>query len=356
MNIPALIARKQLSRLWLIGLIPMFLVVMFQTITNRFGIQVGWAWAWTLIGMAPLGVFVYLYSSSHWRNRETLVREGSAKQVKYLSIAYLLLANLILIIVSPYLWISPSHIPIIKTLQYSLGGLVPLQALILTLMILMFFKPETIESPKKKILFLGANPKDTARLRIDEEVRDIDQGLRMSRDRDSFELKQQWAVTAATLQQAMLDEVPQFVHFSGHGSQNGGTDLPTDRGLTWDHPEAGGLALEDEDGNVSLVSADALSTLFHLFEGEVSCVVLNACYSKSQAEAIVNHVPYVIGMQQAVPDDTAIAFAVGFYRALGAGKEIEFAFEAAKNAVALAGLPGSNIPVLLKQAQAIEGI
>jgi hypothetical protein len=85
----------------------------------------------------------------------------------------------------------------------------------------------------------------------------------------------------------LLDYEPQIVHFSGHG---GGEQ---------------GLALEDEAGQAQLVSADALARLFKLFEGKVECVLLNACYSEVQAEAICQHVNYVIGMNQAIGDKAA---------------------------------------------------
>jgi hypothetical protein len=39
-------------------------------------------------------------------------------------------------------------------------------------------------TPAKKILILAANPKQTSRLRLDEEVRDIKEGLRLSQQRD----------------------------------------------------------------------------------------------------------------------------------------------------------------------------
>jgi hypothetical protein len=43
--------------------------------------------------------------------------------------------------------------------------------------------------------------------------------------------------------------------------------------------------------------------------------VLNACYSEIQANAIVQHIDYVIGMSQAIGDTAAIKFAMGFYDA-----------------------------------------
>ena len=65
----------------------------------------------------------------------------------------------------------------------------------------------------KKILILAANPLETARLRLDKEIDEIDEGLRRSKLRDRFVLVKKTAVTARGLRQALLDEDPQIVHF-----------------------------------------------------------------------------------------------------------------------------------------------
>lgn len=179
-----------------------------------------------------------------------------------------------------------------------------------------------------KILFLGASPINEVRLRIDEELRDIESGLKLATLRDQFELKSQWAVTTKTLQQAMLDEHPTIVHFSGHGDTKG-------------------IAVEDTLGNSKLIDNDAIGSLFELFSENTKCVVLNSCYSESQAIAIAKHIPYVIGMKSSVNDKAAIAFSVGFYAALGAGKDIEFAFRMGTVAIKMEGISGSDLPVLL---------
>ena len=179
-----------------------------------------------------------------------------------------------------------------------------------------------------KILFLGASPHDEVRLRIDEEQRDIEKGLRLATLRDQFELKSQWAITTKTLQQAMLDENPTIVHFSGHGDTKG-------------------IAVEDSLGNSKLIENEAIGSLFELFSDNIKCVVLNSCYSESQAMEIAKHIPYVIGMKSSVNDKAAIAFAVGFYTALGAGKDIDFAYKMGTVAIKLEGISGSDIPVLL---------
>jgi predicted DNA-binding protein YlxM (UPF0122 family) len=169
----------------------------------------------------------------------------------------------------------------------------------------------------KKILILAANPKTTTRLRLDQEVRDIEDGLRRAQYRNEFEVVQRWAARPRDIQRAMLDENPQVVHFSGHGDGEAG------------------LAFEDNEGNVQLVGSEALASLFDLFADQVECVLLNGCYSKVQAEAIVDHIDYVIGMSQPISDVAAINFAVSFYDALGAGRTYKFAYKLACNAIQL---------------------
>lgn len=179
----------------------------------------------------------------------------------------------------------------------------------------------------KKILILTANPKNTDRLRLDEELREIQAGLERAKRREQFEIITRWAVFPDELRRTLLDCDPQIVHFSRHGSGNQG------------------LALEDDTGQAKLVSAESLSRLFKLFKG-IECVLLNACYSQVQAEAIHQHIDYVIGMSQAIGDKAAREFAIGFYDGLGAGRSIEDAYEFGCNAIELEGIPESEIPVL----------
>jgi uncharacterized protein YjbI with pentapeptide repeats len=183
----------------------------------------------------------------------------------------------------------------------------------------------------KTILILTANPKTTTTLRLDEEVREIDVGLKRAKKREEFNLEQCWAVRVRDVSQALLEFEPQIVHFSGHGSQNNG------------------LALEDQTGNIQLVNTEALAELFKLFIPHIECVLLNACYSEVQANAIVRHIPYVIGMNKEIGDQASIEFAIGFYTALGAGKSIEFSYEFGCSAIRLAGIPEHLTPVLKKK-------
>ena len=192
----------------------------------------------------------------------------------------------------------------------------------------------TVEQSVKTILILAANPRGSVPLRLDEEVREIKAGLQRSRHRERFVVEYESAARPSDVQQAMLDYAPQIVHFCGHGEG------------------AKGLVLEDESGKAKLVSAKALANLFGLFADTVECVLLNACYSEVQAKAIAQHVDSVIGMSQAIGDRAAINFAVSFYKALGAGREVEFAFNMGCNAMQLAGIAEDQTPVLFPEGDA----
>ena len=181
----------------------------------------------------------------------------------------------------------------------------------------------------KKILFLAANPKATSRLTLDEEAKEIRQGLERSKRRESFEIITRWAVDADELRRSLLDIEPHIVHFSGHGT---GAD---------------GLVLHADEGKARLAGSEALGNLFGLFAGQIECVLLNACYSEVQAAAIYQHVDCVIGMNQAVGDRTAIKFAVGFYDALGAGRAYDIAYKFGCSAIDFEDVVESLTPVLM---------
>lgn len=170
-----------------------------------------------------------------------------------------------------------------------------------------------------KILFLAANPQDTGRLALDEEVRAIQKRLQGGEAGSRFVFCAEWALRADELPAVVMRHKPDIVHFSSHGSQSGE------------------LILSSTEGQATPVAAATLARLFALLGG-VRCVVLNACYSQSQAAAIAATVPAVIGMSRALPDKAALSFAAGFYEALSFGKSIQAAFELARVQIELAEL------------------
>ncbi len=182
---------------------------------------------------------------------------------------------------------------------------------------------------KVSILFLAANPHDTAQLYLDEEMRQIDEALIRSRYRDQFDIRSHWAVRTHDLQELMLRYKPKIVHFSGHGSTKSE------------------IILQDEQGNSVSVPQNALGEMFRILSDDIKCVVLNACFSLEQAQAIAKYIPVVVGMSHAISDESAIEFASGFYRALGYGRTVKQAFELACNSIELNNLPDVDKPKLI---------
>jgi len=179
------------------------------------------------------------------------------------------------------------------------------------------------------VLFLAANPKDTNPLRLDEEIRSIDLALQQAEFRDKFDIKQHWAVRVTDLQGYLLRHQPDIVHFSGHGSA------------------VSEILLEDNNGNSRPVSPRALSQLFSILKDNIRCVILNACYSESQAQAIAKHIDCVIGMSNAIGDEAAISFAAAFYQALGYGRSVQAAFDLGCVQIDLENLDEQDTPKLL---------
>lgn len=188
----------------------------------------------------------------------------------------------------------------------------------------------------RKILMMTANPTDTATLKLNDEIVAIHEGLSAAQYRDQFQFLTKTNLNVRELRRMMLNESPQIVHFSGHGAGESG------------------ILLQNDFGKAQMVTGEALAGLFNLIDS-VECVVLNACYSEVQAKAISQYIPYVIGMSNAIGDKAACEFAVGFYDALGAGKEIPFAFKIACNAIQLAGVKDEHLlPVLLTNPNAAQ--
>jgi hypothetical protein len=185
---------------------------------------------------------------------------------------------------------------------------------------------------KWKILFLAADPTNLSRLRLDQEYREINEQLNLARNRGRFKLEiPQLSIRAKDISGAILNNLPQIVHFSGHGTTDGS------------------LCFENEFGQVKYVKPEALESLFAQFKNKILCVVLNACYSEEQARLIAKHIDYVIGMNKAIGDNAAIAFSIGFYQALGAGRTIEKAFSLGCVQIGLQGIPEESTPVLIKR-------
>lgn len=180
-----------------------------------------------------------------------------------------------------------------------------------------------------KVLFFAANPQGTTPLALDEELRDIEHRIRASEHRDSLSLRSRWAVRADDLIQGLLEDKPTIVHFSGHGE---GVE---------------GLVLHSDKGPYQAVNAEGLRALFETLKDDIRVVVLNACYSREQAEVIREVIDCVVGMNAPIGDDSARKFAAAFYTGLGFGRSVEVAFNLGVTAIKLEGFKDGAVPELL---------
>jgi hypothetical protein len=189
------------------------------------------------------------------------------------------------------------------------------------------------ELPKQiVVLFLAANPLDQVQLRLDEEARAIGEMIRKSEHRDAVKLESRWAVRPLDVLQAINECKPRIIHFSGHGSNQ-------DQ-----------IVFQDDTGHTKVVSKEAIVQVMASASGDIHLVFFNTCYSRGQAEAVVQHIPAAIGMNTTIGDNAARVFSAQFYSAIGFGLSVGRAFQQAKAALMLEAIPEEDTPELFVAA------
>lgn len=205
--------------------------------------------------------------------------------------------------------------------------------------------PQKDDPPKPasgplKILMLTAKPSGTdPTINLDKEQARIAE--KIQNKKNDFDLIVQRAVDKTEFRETTETLRPQILHFSGHG----------------DVEEGGIFLLNDDKNDYEILSSDELDALFEYFAEEgldFKAVVLNACYSDEQAQAIAKHVPYVVGTTIAIGDKLAIAFSVGFYFKLEkSGLNIEQAFKSGRVAAQMVGAKKPHF-VLFKDGNKLD--
>lgn len=181
---------------------------------------------------------------------------------------------------------------------------------------------------KIKILFLSAEPVNAARLRLGQEIRDIEEKLRVAPRARSFQLISQWAVRPRDLMEALMLHRPTVVHFSGHAS-------------------GGKLILENEKGEPQPIEGSHLAALLAEFSDTLRLVVLNACFTSPGFDVLSRAIDYTVGTTSALSDSAAIRFSCCFYQALAFGNSVQAAYGLAKRQITLEGLAGPEVFTLL---------
>ena len=194
-------------------------------------------------------------------------------------------------------------------------------------------KPEML-----RVLYLTASPLSAEsadeHLRVDAEVRLVQQHLRSSTHRDLVNIEVRPAATPQDLIDGMNDVRPHVVHFAGHAGRGA---LLFDNGSV-EAPE--GLEVQLDQLARALASTSTPPTL----------VVLNGCDTLDAAHVLLDAAPIVVGMADTITDLAAATFAATFYRAIASAQPIRAALDQGALAVEFLGGGEESKPQLLTRA------
>jgi hypothetical protein len=176
-------------------------------------------------------------------------------------------------------------------------------------------KPEAL-----RVLYLTANPE--LNLRVDVEVRQVQQAVKAALHRDQIDIVPRLAATPEDLLDGLNDVRPHVVHFSGHSGHatlvfdNASVETPEGRDLTF----------------------DLLARALGATSTPPVLVVLNGCDTLDGAEVLLDATPVVIAMASEITDLAAAAFAARFYGAIAAAQPVQEALQQGALALDLLGL------------------
>ena len=88
----------------------------------------------------------------------------------------------------------------------------------------------------------------------------------------------------------------------------------------------------------------------HATTGTSGWWCLNACSTRTQAEALTEIVDFVVSMNRTITDRAAIKFAASFYGALAFGASVQKAFEQGVARLGVEGIAEFDTPELLVRA------
>jgi WD40 repeat protein len=219
-----------------------------------------------------------------------------------------------------------------------------------------------------KVLLFAANPHGTTPLDLAREFRAIDEEVRMGPFRHALELILVPGTRPKDLLRQLNENQPQVVHFSSHGELDhlvlesgdeevegpghlgAGTRSAQGRDMQPAGPDTLDTASADPGGPQRVSKSALVNVLRACDEGNLRLVVLNACQSRSQAEALTAVVPCVVSMNRTITDRAAIQFAASFYGALAFGRSVQNAFEQGVARLSAEGSGEVDTPELLVRA------
>ena len=179
---------------------------------------------------------------------------------------------------------------------------------------------------KVRVLFVHACPSDQESIRVSAELRVVKDAIIRAGRQDDILLTSLPSATPDDLRRELLSNNYEIVHFSGHSDETC-------------------LILESEEGTSVETPLKSLSKLIKKYPS-VRCIILNSCKSAADLDAPI--APYTIGMDANVNDEDAIEFARGFYDAIAANRDLDFAISEGISSVEMKGKGSLPIKVIKK--------
>jgi hypothetical protein len=176
------------------------------------------------------------------------------------------------------------------------------------------------------ILFLAANPRGTPPLDLARECAEIQREFSHVLAYGALRFEARWAVSIDDAMHHMTELDPTVLHLSSHGRADAAVVLENDRG----EPQP--------------VSARALAMMITAAAPRIRALVVSACFSLADAEALREAVDCVIGCDGPIRDEAARVFSVRFYAALAAGRSIGNAVAHGTATLVARGLAGAALP------------
>jgi hypothetical protein len=181
------------------------------------------------------------------------------------------------------------------------------------------------------VLYLTANPDKDNVLRVEVEVRQVQEAVRASKLRDHINLHYSPAADLDSIINGLNDHNPSIVHFSGHGY-------------------AGGIAVDPphvKRPGSRVITFELLAKALTATDTPPSVIVLNACQSAGARKVFLLPAKAIIVMQDSISDLAATAFANKFYAAIASGQSLQSAFNQGKLAVEVVSINEANTPTLI---------
>jgi len=179
---------------------------------------------------------------------------------------------------------------------------------------------------QNRILLLTSNPKDLPQLNLNGHI-DLIQKILDNSKSDLYNVRH-YTANQKNIKIGLQDFKPHYVHFIGHGDDEG-------------------LYLENEDGNSELLPNDAIVSLFE-YNNTTKCVLLMSCYTEKVSDMIGNYVQYVIGMKKEIYPTTGDRFSEGFYNSLVRGETIERSFDSGRTTIQISNLQDDALVFKIK--------